>query len=122
MAITMVVCAQRRREAEAGAALRAKGMSVSDAVRMIWCALRQRKPFLFAGVPSPVTRKAMRELDRGKGKRYKEHQTCSLWPQPAKKKRPPESGALVRFLEASCLRWWLRLWPGRECPARRPGS
>ena len=54
-------------------------MSVSDAVRMIWCALRQRKPFPFSlDVPSPVTRKAMRELDRGKDKRYKEHQTVFL--------------------------------------------
>lgn len=53
-------------------ALRAMGMSVSDAVRILLVRVAAEKAFPFSlGVPNSVPRKAMRQLDRGTGKRYK---------------------------------------------------
>jgi DNA-damage-inducible protein J len=72
MATTMVhvrVKEDVKRKAER--ALRAMGMSVSDAVRILLVRVAAEKAFPFSlEVPNSVTRKAMRELDRGKGKRY----------------------------------------------------
>jgi DNA-damage-inducible protein J len=53
-------------------ALEAMGMSVSDAVRILLVRVAADKAFPFSlKVPNAVTRKAIRELDLGKGKRYK---------------------------------------------------
>ena len=56
----------------ARAALDAMGLSVSDAIRllMLRIAVEQRLPFPVA-VPNATTQKAMKELEQGKGKRFK---------------------------------------------------
>ena len=55
----------------AAEALQAMGLSVSDAIRLllIRVANEERLPFVLK-VPSSATRKAMDELERGKGKRF----------------------------------------------------
>jgi len=55
----------------AAEALEAMGLSISDAIRllMLRVADEQRMPFEVK-VPSPSTRKAMAELESGKGKRF----------------------------------------------------
>jgi DNA-damage-inducible protein J len=57
----------------AQAALDAMGLSVSDAIRllMVRIADEQRLPFAVE-VPNTTTRKAMEELEQGKGKRFKD--------------------------------------------------
>jgi DNA-damage-inducible protein J len=55
----------------ASAALEAMGLSVSDAIRllMVRIAEERRMPFEVK-VPNATTRRAMAELERGKGKRF----------------------------------------------------
>lgn len=62
-------------KARATAALEAMGLSVSDAIRilMLRVADEQRLPFAVQ-VPNATTRKAMEELDSGKGKRLANEQ------------------------------------------------
>ncbi len=59
-------------KAKASKALAEMGLSLSDAIRilMIRVAEEKRLPFDME-VPNAETRKAMRELDKGKGKRFK---------------------------------------------------
>ena len=58
----------KRRAAEA---LQAMGLSISDAIRLllIRVANEERLPFVLK-VPNSATRKAMDELEQGKGKRF----------------------------------------------------
>jgi DNA-damage-inducible protein J len=59
-------------KANATAALEAMGISVSDAVRMMLVRVAVEKALPFeVKVPNAKTAKAMREADRGKGKRFK---------------------------------------------------
>ncbi len=52
-------------------ALDAMGLSVSDAVRILLVRVAAEQAFPFSlEVPNAKSRKAMRELDAGKGKRY----------------------------------------------------
>ncbi|MCY3605987.1 MAG: type II toxin-antitoxin system RelB/DinJ family antitoxin [Gammaproteobacteria bacterium] len=55
----------------AARALQAMGLSVSDAIRLllIRVANEERLPFVLK-VPNSATRKAMDELEQGKGKRF----------------------------------------------------
>ena len=55
----------------ASEALQAMGLSVSDAIRLllIRVANERRLPFVLQ-VPNAATRKAMNELEQGKGKRF----------------------------------------------------
>jgi DNA-damage-inducible protein J len=57
----------------AQAALDAMGLSVSDAIRLLMLRIadEQRLPFAVE-VPNTTTRKAMEELEQGKGKRFKD--------------------------------------------------
>ena len=59
-------------KAKASKALEKMGLSVSDAIRILMfrVAEEQRLPF-DVEVPNAATRKAMRELEQGKGKRFK---------------------------------------------------
>jgi DNA-damage-inducible protein J len=53
-------------------ALEAMGMSISDAVRILLVRVAADKAFPFSlEVPDSVARRAMRDLDQGKGKRHK---------------------------------------------------
>ena len=55
----------------AAAALRAMGLSVSDAIRLLLLRVADEKRLPFAvQVPNATTIRAMRELDEGKGKRF----------------------------------------------------
>ncbi len=58
-------------KARATEALNAMGLSISDAIRLLMMrvAEERRLPFVVR-VPNPATRKAMKELDEGKGKRF----------------------------------------------------
>ncbi len=59
--------ATKERAAEALAAM---GLSVSDAIRLLLVRVAADKEFPFpVKVPNRVTRKAMNELEKGKGKR-----------------------------------------------------
>lgn len=55
----------------ASAALEAMGLSISDAIRLLMLRIadEQRLPFRIE-VPNAATRRAMAELERGKGKRF----------------------------------------------------
>ena len=55
----------------AAAALEAMGLSISDAIRLLMLRIadEQRLPFAVK-VPNAATRKAMKELEAGKGKTY----------------------------------------------------
>lgn len=56
---------------EAAEALAAMGLSVSDAIRLLLVRVAADKALPFSlEVPNAVTRKAMQELERGKGKRF----------------------------------------------------
>ena len=59
----------------ARAALDAMGLSVSDAIRllMLRIAEEQRLPFAVE-VPNATTRKAIEELEQGRGKRFKDRE------------------------------------------------
>jgi DNA-damage-inducible protein J len=59
-------------KAKASKALAEMGLSVSDAIRLLMfhVAEEQRLPF-DVEVPNAETRRVMRELDKGKGKRFK---------------------------------------------------
>ena len=59
-------------KAKASKALAEMGLSVSDAIRLLMfrVAEEQRLPF-DVEVPNAATRKALRVLDHGKGKRFK---------------------------------------------------
>ncbi len=58
-------------KARATEALNAMGLSVSDAIRLLMMRVadERRLPFVVRA-PTPATRKAMKELDEGKGKRF----------------------------------------------------
>lgn len=73
MATTMVhVRVNEHVKTKAERALQAMGLSVSDAVRILLVRVAADQAFPFSlEVPNSVTRKAMRQLDRGSGKRYK---------------------------------------------------
>jgi DNA-damage-inducible protein J len=60
-----------RTKERASAALQAMGLSISDAIRllMLRIAEEQRLPFEIR-VPNAATRRAMTELEQGKGKRF----------------------------------------------------
>jgi DNA-damage-inducible protein J len=60
-----------RTKERATAALEAMGLSVSDAIRLLMLRIadEQRLPFAVE-VPNAATRKAMKELEEGKGKTY----------------------------------------------------
>jgi DNA-damage-inducible protein J len=55
----------------AAAALEAMGLSISDAIRLLMLRIadEQRLPFEIK-VPNAATRRAMTELEQGKGKRF----------------------------------------------------
>lgn len=56
---------------QATEALAAMGLSVSDAIRLLLVRVAADKAFPFAvKVPNATTRKAMTELEKGKGKRH----------------------------------------------------
>jgi DNA-damage-inducible protein J len=56
---------------QATEALAAMGLSVSDAIRLLLVRIAADKEFPFpVKVPNAMTRKAMEELDQGKGKRF----------------------------------------------------
>lgn len=56
---------------QATEALAAMGLSVSDAIRLLLVRVAADKAFPFAvKVPNATTRKAMTELEQGKGKRH----------------------------------------------------
>ena len=58
-------------KARATEALHAMGLSVSDAIRLLFLRVADEKRLPFAvQVPNPTTAKAMAELDEGKGKRF----------------------------------------------------
>lgn len=60
--------ATKERAAEALAAM---GLSISDAIRLLLVRVAADREFPFAvKVPNAATRKAMAELERGKGKRF----------------------------------------------------
>ncbi len=61
-----------RTKERAAEALEAMGLSISDAIRllMVRIADEHRLPFEVK-VPNPTTRKAIAELESGKGKRFK---------------------------------------------------
>lgn len=53
-------------------ALDAMGLSVSDAIRLLMRRVAEERKLPFEiRVPNRTTRKAMEELDRGKGKRFR---------------------------------------------------
>jgi len=53
-------------------ALEAMGLSISDAIRMLMLRIADEKQLPFAvKVPNTRTKKAMAELEAGKGKRFK---------------------------------------------------
>ena len=53
-------------------ALEAMGLSISDAIRMLMFRIADEKQLPFSvKVPNAVTKKAIAELDSGKGKRFK---------------------------------------------------
>lgn len=58
-------------KARATQALQAMGLSVSDAIRLMLLRVADEKRLPFAvQVPNPVTIRAMKELEDGKGKRF----------------------------------------------------
>ena len=60
----------------ASVALEAMGLSISDAIRMLMLRIADEKQLPFAvKVPNAKTRKAMAELESGKGKRFKTSKT-----------------------------------------------
>lgn len=60
-----------RTKEEATEALAAMGLSVSDAIRLLLVRVAAEKAFPFpVKVPNATTRRAMEELDKGKGKRF----------------------------------------------------
>ncbi len=73
MATTMVhIRIDQKTKVRATKTLAAMGMSVSDAVRMLLVRVVAEKALPFdVKVPNPITVKAMRAADRGKGKRHK---------------------------------------------------
>ncbi len=55
----------------ATAALEAMGLSVSDAIRLLMVRIAEDQRFPFdVKVPNKATRKAITELDQGKGRRF----------------------------------------------------
>ena len=58
-------------KARATEALKAIGLSVSDAIRLLLLRVAEEKRLPFAvQVPNPATVEAMKELDEGKGQRF----------------------------------------------------
>jgi DNA-damage-inducible protein J len=56
---------------KASAALEAMGLSISDAIRLLMLRVAEEKRLPFeVKVPNAVTRRAMEELEGGKGKRF----------------------------------------------------
>ncbi len=56
----------------AAAALEAMGLSISDAIRLLMVRIAEEQRFPFdVKVPNAATRKAISELNRSKGKRFK---------------------------------------------------
>ncbi len=56
----------------AASALDAMGLSISDAIRLLMVRIAEEQRFPFdVKVPNATTRKAIAELERGKGKRFK---------------------------------------------------
>ena len=56
----------------AAAALEAMGLSISDAIRLLMVRIAEEQRFPFdVKVPNAATRKAISELNQGKGKRFK---------------------------------------------------
>lgn len=59
-------------KARATEALEAMGLSVSDAIRLLLLRIAEEKRLPFAvKVPNSTTLKAMKELEEGKGKRFR---------------------------------------------------
>jgi len=58
-------------KARATEALAAMGLSISDAIRLLLVRVAADEEFPFlVKVPNAITRKALTELDQGKGKRF----------------------------------------------------
>ncbi len=56
----------------AATALDAMGLSISDAIRLLMVRIAEEQRFPFdLQVPNVTTRKAMAEIEQGKGKRFK---------------------------------------------------
>jgi DNA-damage-inducible protein J len=56
----------------AAAALEAMGLSISDAIRLLMLRVADERRLPFAiKAPNATTRKAMKELEAGKGKKFK---------------------------------------------------
>jgi DNA-damage-inducible protein J len=56
---------------QAAAALAAMGLSISDAIRLLMLRIADEKRLPFeVKVPNAATRRAMAELEKGKGKRF----------------------------------------------------
>ena len=73
MAATAVVRARidENTKVKASKALADMGLSVSDAIRLLLVRVAADKEFPFpVKVPNATTRKAMAELEKGKGKRF----------------------------------------------------
>jgi DNA-damage-inducible protein J len=72
MGTTMVhIRIDQKVKQRAAKTLEAMGISISDAVRMLLVRVAAEKALPFrVEIPNATTIKAMRELDRGKGKRY----------------------------------------------------
>ena len=72
MAGTMVhIRVDEKVKEQAAETLAEMGMSVSDAVRMLLVRIAAEKALPFeVKVPNPVTVRAMKSADRGKGKRF----------------------------------------------------
>jgi DNA-damage-inducible protein J len=77
MATTIVhIRVDEKAKADATKALSAMGISVSDAVRMLLVRVAAEKALPFeVKVSNATTVKAMREADRGEGKRFKSADT-----------------------------------------------
>ena len=73
MATTMVhIRVDEKIKRQAAKTLAAMGMSVSDAVRMLLVRVAAEKALPFeVRVPNATTRKAIEEVERGHGKRFK---------------------------------------------------
>ncbi len=73
MAGTMVhIRVDEKVKEQAAETLAEMGMSVSDAVRMLLVRVAAEKALPFeVKVPNPVTVRAMKSADRGKGKRFR---------------------------------------------------
>ncbi len=82
-------CHQKARLGRAAAV----GLAISDAIRLLMLRIadEQRLPFEVT-VPNAATRRAMAELEQGKGKRSTPPRRCSrIWPSEGARCGPPRA-------------------------------